>query len=76
MWRGASAAPPQMAKRALDSQVLATIFSHEWYIAPVSTANWQAILQGVTNNLASYHPRYVTLIMRVNMCGRPGPHGW
>ena len=51
----------QMAKRALDSHVLTTIFSHEWYISPVSTANWQAILQGVTNNLASYDPIYVTL---------------
>ena len=27
----------------------------------VRTANWQAILQGITNNLASYNPIYVTL---------------
>ncbi len=52
----------QMAKRSLDSMVLTTLFTHELqYISKVSTANWQAILQGVTNNLASYHPSYVTL---------------
>jgi subtilisin-like proprotein convertase family protein len=59
----------QMAKRTLDSQVMTTIFSHEWYIHPTSccgsttitTNNWRAILQGITNNLASYNPLYVTL---------------
>jgi hypothetical protein len=52
----------QMAKRSLDSQVLTTIFSHELqYISQISSANWQAILQGITNNLASYNPIYVTL---------------
>ncbi len=52
----------QMAKRALDSMVLTTIFSHELqYISHVSAANWQAILQGLANNLASYNPSYVTL---------------
>ncbi len=51
----------QMAKRALDSMVMATIFSHEGSISPISTANWQAILQGITNSLASHDPTYVTL---------------
>jgi hypothetical protein len=51
----------KMAKRALDSLVMTTIFSHEWYISPVSATNWQAILRGVTNNLAAYNPIYVTL---------------
>jgi hypothetical protein len=40
---------------------LTTIFTHENYIAAVSTANWQAILQGLASNLASYNPSYVTL---------------
>ena len=51
----------RMAKRALDSMVMATIFTHEPAIAPISAASWQAILQGITNNLASYNPIYVTL---------------
>jgi len=48
-------------KRALDSQVLATVFTHENYTVVLSDANWRAILQGITNNLASYSPIYVTL---------------
>ena len=51
----------RMVKRALDSMVMATLFCHEWDITPVSSANWQTILQGITNNLASYNPSYVTL---------------
>jgi len=57
-------------KRALDSCVLATLFSHEWYIHstpsvvnnnPISDNNWRAIVQGITNNLAAYNPIFVTL---------------
>jgi len=56
----------QMAKRALDSMTMATIFSHESFIMSptnwvVTPTNWQAILQGITNNLASYDPLYVTV---------------
>jgi hypothetical protein len=51
----------QTAKRALDSMVMATIFSHEWAITPVSTTNFQTIMQGITNSLAPYNPSYVTL---------------
>jgi hypothetical protein len=56
-------------KRALDGMALATLFTHEWHIHPTSccgstaitTNNWRAILQGITNNLAAYNPIYVTL---------------
>jgi hypothetical protein len=55
-------------KRALDSLALATLQTHEWYFVyipqkcmTISPTNWQAILQGITNNLAAYHPTYVTL---------------
>jgi hypothetical protein len=59
----------EILKRSLDSMVLATVFSHEWYIHPtsccggttISTSNWRAILQGITNNLAAYKPIFVTL---------------
>ncbi len=58
-----------LLKRSLDSMVMATMFTHEWYIHPttccstttISTNNWRAILSGITNNLASYHPIFVTL---------------
>jgi hypothetical protein len=58
-----------LLKRSLDSMIMATIFSHEWYVHPttccstttISTNNWRAILSGITNNLAAYHPIFVTL---------------
>ena len=58
-----------MIKRTLDSMVMTTLFSHEWYIHPttccstttISQSNWEAILAGITNNIASYHPIFVTL---------------
>jgi hypothetical protein len=58
-----------MIKRTLDSMVMTTLFTHEWYIHPttccstttISQNNWRAILSGITNNLAAYHPIYVTL---------------
>jgi hypothetical protein len=59
----------EMLKRCLDSQVLAHLFTHEWYIHPTSccgsttitSINWRAILSGITNNIAAYKPIYVTL---------------
>lgn len=58
-----------MLKRSLDSLVLPNLFTHEWYIHPtsccgstaISSNNWRAILSGITNNLSSYKPAYVTL---------------
>ena len=57
-------------KRAMDSMVLGTLFTHEWYIhpdatvtttTPITTANWTSIIHGITNSMASYQPIYVTL---------------
>jgi len=59
----------EMLKRSLDSLVLPTLFTHEWHIhptsccggTPISSNNWRTILSGITNNLSSYKPAYVTL---------------
>lgn len=57
-------------KRAFDSMALATLFTHEFKIHPtpdnpngtaITTNNWRAILQGITNNIGNYQPQYVTL---------------
>lgn len=48
-------------KRALDSMVLATLFTHEFYISQINSDNWRAILQGIVNNLAPYKPIFVTM---------------
>jgi hypothetical protein len=48
-------------KRALDSMALPTLFTHEYYLESITPANWNAILQGVTQGVAAYQPEYVTL---------------
>jgi len=48
-------------KRAFDSMVLATLFTHEQHIQPISRANWNAILEGVLDGVSSYDPIYVTM---------------
>jgi hypothetical protein len=56
-------------RRGFDSQVLSTLYTHEWYIhltsccgaTPITPDNWRAILSGITNNLAPYQPQYVTM---------------
>ncbi|MCY2924781.1 MAG: hypothetical protein NT031_04980 [Planctomycetota bacterium] len=50
--------------------VMGQLYTHEWYIipipqssnqTPISSNNWSAILQGITNNLGAYTPNYVTM---------------
>ena len=49
-------------KRALDSMALATLFSHEYqFVASMPQADWQSIIQGITQNIASYNPIYVSM---------------
>src|SRR5262249_54907508 len=48
-------------KRALDSMILATVFTHERFITPIPDSIWRSILQGITSNLAAYKPIYVTM---------------
>jgi len=60
----------KMLRRGLDSLCLATLLTHDRYIGsitgsadPLNTTsnNWRTILRGITNNLSSYNPIYVTL---------------
>ncbi|HWX18988.1 MAG TPA: immunoglobulin domain-containing protein [Candidatus Binatia bacterium] len=60
----------RQVKRELDSMVMGTLYTHEWYLIPIpqssnqtpmTTNDWVAVLQGITNNLAACSPRYVTL---------------
>jgi len=48
-------------KRALDSMVIATLFTHEYYIHSITPSNWEAILAGIAANIAPYQPMYVTM---------------
>ncbi|MBK8150618.1 MAG: DUF2341 domain-containing protein [Acidobacteria bacterium] len=48
-------------KRALDSMVLATLFTHDQSVSGITMENWRSILQGITANIAPYHPINVTM---------------
>ena len=47
-------------KRAFDSMVLATLFTHEYFISGMAPENWDATLAGLAERLAPYGPIYVT----------------
>jgi hypothetical protein len=51
----------RQVKRALDSMTVATLFTHEYYIQSINLNNWRSILGGITGNVASYSPQYVTM---------------
>jgi hypothetical protein len=48
-------------KRAFNGMNLATLFTHEYFIQPITPANWNSILQGVTAGIAANNPIYVTM---------------
>ena len=48
-------------KRALESIVLPTLFTHEYYIQAIARDRWRTILQGIINNLQAFNPFYVTM---------------
>jgi len=58
-------------KRSFDSLAQGVLWTHEAYISylgigpvftpSITTNNWRAILQSITNQLAAYQPQYVTL---------------
>jgi hypothetical protein len=58
-----------MLKRGFDSMTFGNIFTHEFYInssdgpnyGSISSNNFAAMLQGITNEIAPYQPIYVTL---------------
>ena len=50
----------RQVKRAFDSLILGALYTHESNILSIAPGSWQAILQGITNNLAAYKPVFVT----------------
>ncbi len=45
-------------RRALNSMVLASLFTHEYFFAPISTANWREIVGQITSAISGYDPEY------------------
>ena len=45
-------------RRALNSMVLATLFTHEHYFVPITSTNWREIIRQVTSAVSGYDPEY------------------
>ena len=69
---GSIARGVRQLKRSFDSMAVATLYGHDYYLYPtvdnssmatsvMTTNNWRAILQGITNAIAGYQPEYVTI---------------
>jgi hypothetical protein len=48
-------------KRAFDSMVLSTLFTHEYYFETMSISNFREIIRIITSNLSMYNPEYKTI---------------
>jgi hypothetical protein len=48
-------------RRALNSMVLACLFTHEYYFAPISTTNWREIVGQITSAISGYDPEYTSM---------------
>ena len=51
----------RQSKRSFDSMALTTLFTHGQHVSGITEANWRAILQGITDELAPYDPIYVSM---------------
>jgi len=51
----------RQVSRALDSKVLAALFTHEQHIQPIASEDWESILDGVVSDLEPLGPIYVSL---------------
>jgi hypothetical protein len=47
-------------RRSLNSMVLSSLFTHEYYIAAVTTVNWREILSRITSEISGYNPEYTS----------------
>ena len=51
----------QQLKRAFDSRVLGTLFTHEYPLDDITAAHWRATLEQINANIAGYAPLYLTM---------------
>ena len=48
-------------RRALNSMVLTTLFTHEYHLVDISSDNWRTILSQVTLAINGYNPEYTSM---------------
>ncbi len=47
-------------RRALNSMVLPSLFSHEYFFNTITLADWNTIMSNVTNGISEYNPIFTT----------------
>jgi hypothetical protein len=47
-------------RRSLNSMVLSSLFTHEYYFSDISTANWREILYQITSSISGYNPEFTS----------------
>ncbi|HQG76862.1 MAG TPA: DUF4082 domain-containing protein [Bacteroidales bacterium] len=45
-------------RRSFHSMALASLFTHEYFFANISPANWREIIRQITSNITEYSPEY------------------
>lgn len=48
-------------RRSINSMVLPTLFTHEYYLTDISDENWHDILGNITSEISVYNPEYVSM---------------
>ena len=48
-------------RRALDSRVIATLFTHGYFIPPIGAESWRTILERITTAVADHAPMQMTM---------------
>jgi hypothetical protein len=48
-------------RRALNSMVLPTLFTHEYYFGGISITNFREIISTITSSIAAYNPEYTSM---------------
>jgi hypothetical protein len=44
--------------RSFHSMALASLFTHEYFLASISISNWREIISQITSNITEYNPEY------------------
>ena len=47
-------------RRSINSMVLPSLFSHEYYLSNITAGNWREILRQITSSMSYYNPEYTS----------------
>jgi hypothetical protein len=48
-------------RRSFNSMVLASLFTHEYFLEEITINNWREIIRQITSNISGYNPEYCSM---------------